>query len=96
MDTSEFTKHGLITAEHAPRAIEMLEAQADELRAVGNRFCALGLDMIANEIRNRLADDWGRPGDGPISVAMSTRTLPDGMVDISVKLGPPPRRGRRR
>ena len=49
--------------------------------------------MIANEIRNRLSEgDWGEPGDGPISLTMSTRTLPDGMVDVSVKLGPSPRR----
>jgi hypothetical protein len=33
MDTSEFTKHGFITREHAPRAIQLLEAQADELSA---------------------------------------------------------------
>ena len=59
MDTSEFTKHGLITSEHAPRAIQSLEAQADELRDAGDRFTALGLDMIANELRNRLSDGLG-------------------------------------
>jgi hypothetical protein len=92
MDTSEFTKHGLITAEHAPRAIQLLEAQADEVRAAGDRFSALGLDMIANELRNRLSDGWGRPGDGPISATFSTETLPDGMVDIAFRLGPSSRR----
>jgi hypothetical protein len=93
MDTSELTKHGLITPEHAPRAIELLEAQADELRAAGDRFSALGLDMIANELRNRLSDGWGRPGDGPIWATFSTETLADGMVDIACRLGPSPRRG---
>jgi hypothetical protein len=92
MDTSEFTKHGLITPEHAPRAIQLLEGQADELRAAGDRFSALAIDMIANEVRNRLSDGWGRPGDGPISATFSTAVLSDGMVDIACRLGPSPRR----
>jgi hypothetical protein len=91
MDTSEFTKHGLITPEHAPLAIQLLEAQADELRDAGDRFSALGLDMIANELRNRLSDGWGS-GDGPISATFSTETLSDGMVDIACRLGPSPQR----
>jgi hypothetical protein len=92
MDTSEFTEHGLITPEHAPRAIQLLEGQADELRDAGDRFTALGLDMIANELRNRLSDGW-EPGDGPISAMFSSETASDGMVDIACRLGPsPPRR----
>jgi hypothetical protein len=95
METSECTKHGLITPEHAPRAIQMLEEQADELRDVGNRLTALVLDTIANELRNRLSDGWG-PGDGPISVTFSTAAMADGMVDIACRLGPSPRRRRGR
>ena len=76
MDTSEFSKHGLITPEHAPRAIQLLEAQADKLRAAGDRFSALVYDSIANELRNRLSEGWG-PGDGPISATFSTETLAD-------------------
>jgi hypothetical protein len=93
MDTSELTMHGLITPEHAPRVIQLLEGRADELRAAGDRFSALGLDMIANELRNRLSDGWGGQGDGPISATFSTETLSDGMVDIAFRLGPSPRRG---
>jgi hypothetical protein len=91
MDTSELTKHGLITPEHAPRAILLLEGRADDLRAGGDRFSALGLDMIANELRNRLSDGWV-PGDGPISATFSSETPSDGMVDIAFRLGPSPRR----
>jgi hypothetical protein len=93
MDTSEFTKRGLIAPEHAPRAIELLEGQADELRAGGDQFSALSLDRIASELRNRLSDGWG-PGDGPISATFSTETLSDGLVDIACRLGPSPRGGR--
>ena len=92
MDTSEFTQHGLITPEHAPRVIQLLEGQADELRAAGDRLSALVLDRIGNELRNRLSDGWGRPGDGPISATFSTEEMPDGMVEIACRLGPSPRR----
>jgi hypothetical protein len=94
MERSEFTKHGLIKPEHAPQAIQVLEGQADELRVAGDRFSALVLDRIANELRNRLSDGWARPGDGPISATFSSEELPDGMIEIACRLCLSPRRRR--